>query len=82
MDNEHSLDLPMAFKIAGVLEILNDGKWHTLEGIRREMNLNKNQIQQIAGFLEEYEFAAIDETKKKMKIEEAVRKFLAQEATS
>jgi DNA-binding IclR family transcriptional regulator len=72
----------MAFKIAGVLDMLNDGKWHTLEGIRKEMKLNKDQIQQIALFLEEYEFVAIDETKKKMRIEEPVRKFLAHEVTS
>jgi hypothetical protein len=46
------------------------------------MKLNKDQIQQIALFLEEYEFVAIDETKNKIRIEEAVRKFLVQEATS
>ena len=68
----------MAFKIAGVLEMLSDGKWHTLQRIRRKMKLNKDQIQQIALFLEEYEFVAIDETKNKIRIEEAVRKFLAQ----
>jgi len=40
------------------------------------MKLNDNQIQQIAAFLKEYEFITIDETKKEMKLEEAVRKFL------
>jgi DNA-binding IclR family transcriptional regulator len=72
----------MALKIAGVLEMLSDGEWHTLQRIRRKMKLNKDQIQQIALFLEEYEFVAVDETKNKIKIEEAVRKFLAKEATS
>ena len=69
-------------KIAGVLEMLSDGEWHTLQRIRRKMKLNKDQIQQIALFLEEYEFVTIDETKNKIRIEEAVRKFLVQEATS
>ena len=69
-------------KIAGVLEMLIDGEWHTLQGIRRKMKLNVNQIQQIAMFLEEYEFVAFDETKNKIRIEEAVRKFLVQSATS
>lgn len=82
MHNQHLLDLSMAFKIAGVLEILSDGKWHMLEGIRRKMNLNRNQIQQIAGFLKEYEFVTIDEKRKKIRIEEAVGKFLTQETTS
>jgi len=72
----------MAFKIAGVLEMLSDGEWHTLRGIRRKMKLNQDQIQQIALFLEEYDFVAFDETQNKIRIEEAVRKFLAKEATS
>jgi len=71
----------MAFKVAEVLEILSDGNWHTLEEVRREMNLNRNQIQQIAGFLKEYEFVAIDEKQKRMRIEETVRKFLTRKAT-
>ena len=69
-------------KIAGVLEMLSDGEWHTLQGIRRKMKLNKDQIRQIALFLEEYEFVAIDETKNKIRIEEAVRKFLVQKTIS
>jgi len=72
----------MAFKIAGVLEMLNDGEWHALQTIRRKMKLDRNQIQQIALFLEEYEFVTFDETKNKIRIEEDVRKFLAKEATS
>jgi DNA-binding IclR family transcriptional regulator len=71
----------MAFRVAEVLEILSDGNWHMLEEVRRKMNLNRNQIQQIAGFLKEYEFVALDETQKRMRIEETVRKFLTQEAT-
>lgn len=70
----------MAFRVAEVLEILSDGNWHTLEEVRRKMNLNRNQIQQIVGFLKEYEFVAVDETQKRMRIEETVRKFLTQEA--
>jgi DNA-binding IclR family transcriptional regulator len=71
----------MAFRVAEVLEILSDGDWHTLEEVRRKMDLNRNQIQQIAGFLKEYEFVALDETRKRVRIEETVRKFLTQEAT-
>lgn len=81
MSNEFLLDLQMA-KIAGVLEMLGDGEWHALQTIRRKMKLNKIQIQQIALFLEEYEFVKFDETKNKIRIEEDARKFLAQEATS
>jgi DNA-binding IclR family transcriptional regulator len=69
-------------KIADVLEMLSDGKWHNLQKIRRKMKLTNEQIQQIAQFLEEYEFVTFDETKNEIRIEEAVQKFLAQEATS
>lgn len=72
----------MALKVAGVLEMLSDGKWHTLEEIRKKMKLNKNQIQQITGFLMQYEFVSVDETGKNIRIEEAARKFLVQETTS
>ena len=72
----------MAFRIAGVLEILSDGEWHTLEGVRRKMKLSRNQIQQVVKFLEEYEFVKLDEARMKMRIEEAVRRFLAVEPTS
>ena len=69
-------------KIAGFLEALTDGEWHTLAGIRRKLKLSKDQIQQIAIFLEEYKFVAFNETKSKVKIEEAVRNFLVQGVTS
>jgi hypothetical protein len=69
-------------KIAGVLEMLSDGEWHTLQRIRRRMKLTDEQIQQIAQFLDEYEFVKFDEAKNEIKIEEVVRKFLNQEATS
>jgi hypothetical protein len=72
----------MAFKIAGVLEMLSDGKWHALQTIRGKMKLNEDQSQQIALFLEEYEFVTFDQTKTKIRIKEDVRKFLAKEATS
>ena len=72
----------MAVKIAGVLEILGDGEWHALQAIRRRMKLDKNQIQQIALFLEEYGFVTFDEMKNKIRIEEDAREFLAKEATS
>jgi hypothetical protein len=72
----------MAFKIAGVLEMLSDGKWHALQTIRRRMKLNEDQSKQIALFLEEYEFVTFDHTKTKIRIEEDVRNFLTKEATS
>jgi len=72
----------MAFKIAGVLELLSDGRWHALQTIRKRMKLNKTQSQQIVLFLEEYEFVTFDQTKTKIRIKDDVRKFLSEEVTS
>jgi len=62
--------------------VLNDGQWHTLKEIQQKTELNKNQIHQITRFLKEYNFIIVDETNKEIKLEEAVRKFLTQTATS
>jgi len=56
--------------------MLSDGRWHTLEEIQRKMKLDQNQAQQTVAFLEEYNFVVADETKKKIKLNEGVRKFL------
>jgi len=69
-------------KITGILEILTDGEWHSMEKIREDMRLSQNQIQQIAGFLEQYQFISKDETGKNIKIEESVRKFLTEKSIS
>jgi len=62
--------------------VLNDGQWHTLKEIQQKTELNKNQIRQITRFLKEYNFIIVDETNKEIKLEENVRKFLTQTATS
>ena len=69
-------------KLAEILEILNDGQWHMLNEVQKKMKLNENQSKHIIAFLKEYEFIAIDERKKQIKLEEDVRKFLTQNATS
>jgi len=47
-----------------------------LEEIQQKMRLNNSQIQQIVAFLKEYDFVTIDDVKKEMKLEKAVRKLL------
>jgi len=71
----------MASKILNVLEILSDGKWHTLGEIRQKVKVNENHIQRIAEFLKEYEFILLDEEKKKVKLDKDAMKFLTNSAT-
>jgi len=53
-----------------------------LEEIQQKARMDKNQIQRITEFLKEYNFIAVDEAKKKVKLDEIVQEFLTQTATS
>jgi len=75
-------DVSTTSKIAKILEILNDAKWHTLEEIQEKTNLNTNQVKQVVKFLKEYNFIAVNEAKKKVKLNQTIRNFLIQTATS
>jgi len=68
--------------MAEVLEILDDGRWHRISDVQTGTNLNASQSKEIIEFLKAYEFVAVDEKKNRVKLKEAVRKFLAQEVTS
>jgi DNA-binding IclR family transcriptional regulator len=71
----------MTSKIVGVLEILNDGKWHALEEIQQKAGLSESQSLYITEFLKEYEFVILDEEKKKAKLNREAKKFLTKTAT-
>ena len=69
-------------KIAEVLEMLEDGRWHTLKEIREKIKLSENKIQQIVEFLKGYGFVLMNEEKGWVKLDETVKEFLRQTATS
>jgi len=69
-------------KILEILEMLSDKQWYTLKEIQQKMKLNENQMQQIIGFLKEFNFIIIDKQGKEIKLEETVRRFLTQKTTS
>jgi len=62
--------------------MLKDGQWHALKEIQQKMGLNEDQTHQTVAFLKEYRFIIMDKTQKRMKLQENVRKFLTQTATS
>ena len=47
-----------------------------------KLGLDKENFLKIFGFLKEYNFIVVDEAESKIKLEESVRKFLVQTATS
>ena len=65
-----------------ILELLNDGKWHSAEEIGRKMQLKEHEVQKIVTFLKEYNFILLERTRGAIKIEEAARRFLTQNASS
>jgi DNA-binding IclR family transcriptional regulator len=64
-------------KIAQVLEVLEDGRWHALSEIQEKTGLSESQIQQTVAFLKEYGFIVVNEAGREIKLEEIVREFLA-----
>jgi DNA-binding IclR family transcriptional regulator len=68
-------------KITMILEILSDGKWHGIEELQQRMELDEHKVQEIATFLNKYDFATIDDANKKVKINRGFQKFLTQTTT-
>jgi DNA-binding IclR family transcriptional regulator len=69
-------------KLEEVLELLKDEKWHKIEDVQKKLELDKEGFAKIFAFLKEYNFIIVDEEEGKIKLEESVRKFLIQTATS
>jgi DNA-binding IclR family transcriptional regulator len=67
----------MVDKVALVLELLSDGKWHRVEELQRRLGLDESEVHEIAEFLKEYELAKVDEENGKMKINRDFRKLSA-----
>jgi len=68
----------MESKISMILEILSDGKWHEIEELQQRIALDEYKVQEIATFLNKYDFAMIDGANRKVKISRDFQRFLAQ----
>ena len=69
-------------KIARVLEILGDGRWHTLDEIQKKIKIDEAQLQKIMEFLSEYNFIVRNSAGKKVKLDKLAQEFLAQTPTA
>ena len=70
----------MAYKITMLLEVLGDGKWHEIEQLHQLMNLYDCEINEIMAFLNKYDFAEVDDAKKRVRLNKDFCKILAQNA--
>jgi hypothetical protein len=68
----------LAYKMTRLLEILGDGKWHETDQLRQLMDLSDCEVQEITDFLGKYDFAQVDDDKKRVKINKDFKKILTQ----
>jgi hypothetical protein len=55
-------------KIDLVLDFLEDGRWHEVKELKQSLNLNDDELQEIIGFLSNYELAEFDGMKEMVRI--------------
>jgi len=79
MSTEDSLT---SSKIAKMLEMLNDGRWHFLEEIEEKIHLDRDRTKEVIEFLKKYNFLVVDNIEKKIKLENEVKRFLNETSTS
>jgi DNA-binding IclR family transcriptional regulator len=68
-------------KIALVLDVLSDGKWHRIDELQQLTELDETQAQEVAAFLFEYDFAKMDIDNKRLRINKCFQKLLGQPTT-
>jgi hypothetical protein len=66
----------MAYKLSRLLEILGDGKWHDTDQLTTLMELSNWELFEITDFLGKYNFAQIDDNKKRVRIAKDFKKIL------
>ena len=68
----------MAYKLTKLLEIIDDGKWHETDQLKQLMDLSDCEMQGITDFLGKYDFAEVDDDKKRVKINKDFQRILTQ----
>ena len=67
----------MTSKIAHILEILGDGKWHRLSDVRECIGVSDGRMLEILSFLSKYEFLEVDYVRERVRMEKEVKEFMA-----
>lgn len=68
----------MAYKVTRLLEIIGDGNWYETDQLKQMMDLSDCQVQEITDFLGKYDFAQVDDAKKRVKINKDFQRILTQ----
>jgi len=67
------LEVVRGITIDDVLELLMDGKWHSFEELREQLQLKNGTLESMVSFLSEYGFVKLDEKKMKVRIDEDIK---------
>ena len=63
-------------KVNDILELLENGRWHNLEEIRKKIQLQDLDITSVTQFLAKYKFIKVDKEGKKAKLDFSTQDFL------
>lgn len=66
----------MSHAVDTVIEVLEDGRWHTIREISRKTKVNDFKIEVLATFLADYSFLDLNRREKKAKLSKVFAEFL------
>jgi DNA-binding IclR family transcriptional regulator len=69
-------------KLSRTLELLGDGKWHTMSEIMKRSETDRREWKQVMDFLREYNFIVVDEEKRRVRLKEEAERLLTRTASS
>ncbi len=59
-----------------ILQILENGKWHSLKDLTEKTQLNSFKVENVTKFLAKYNFVKLDEAEQKVKLDPPTSRFL------
>jgi DNA-binding IclR family transcriptional regulator len=63
--------------ISKVLELLEDGGWHSIEEVQQKTRLSRQELKEVTDFLVKYDFVVVDEHSERIKLSEVFLKTLS-----
>jgi len=66
----------MRVQIDNLVELLRDGKWHTMKEISQKTNLHEFRLEILTRFLADYSFLELDIKERKARLSKSFAQFL------
>lgn len=68
-------------QIDKIIELLKDGKWHTIKEISQKSKLHEFKIEILADFLARYSFLELNKKERRVKPSQALTAFLEKDSS-